>query len=265
MYRFGFVGAGNMAGALIQGMLKGGMMASQMIAYDPDASKMEQLRAIGVATAVDAASMAPQCEVLVIAVKPRFMQGVIDGLQKSAVNNVLSIVLGWTQDMLAQGFPNAMGVAHCMPNTPAAVGEGVFVFNDNHSFSTEAFAKLSEDFSLCGKVLQVPEYLFDAVTSISGSGPAYVYMFIEALADGGVRQGLPRDTAYTLAAQTVLGASKMVLDTGMHPGALKDAVSSPGGSTIEAVYSLEESGFRAAILKAVDACASKAAKMGKTE
>jgi pyrroline-5-carboxylate reductase len=150
-----------------------------------------------------------------------------------------------------------------MPNTPLMVGEGMSVFETPTNLNDDEQSFISGIFSALGKVEYAPQKLMDAVTAVSGSGPAYVYIFIEALADAGVLCGLPRSTAMTLAAQTILGASKMVLDTKAHPGVLKDAVCSPGGTTIEAVKSLEQSGFRGAVIDAVEKCAQKSKALAK--
>jgi len=198
---------------------------------------------------------------IVLAVKPKDTAALLDQLAGEAGGEVFSIVTGWTQQMLAAALPKARGIVRAMPNTPVQVGAGVIALAENHTFSSAAFASLQKLLSACGRTVVIPETLFDAVTGVSGSGPAYVYVFIEALADAGVRQGLPRAMAYTLASQTLLGAAKMVLETGEHPAALKDAVASPAGTTIEARYALEKAGFRGAVIDAVDACAVKAAQL----
>ncbi len=253
-----------MATALIQGMIGGGMEASAIGAYDVSTARMDAMRAIGVKTFANAVELADACDMTVLAVKPKDTAALLSVLNGQAeVLDVLSIVTGWTQKMLEAALPKARGIARCMPNTPALVREGVIALASNHSLTWDRFDWLQNALASCGRTVVVTENLFDAVTGVSGSGPAYVYVFIEALADAGVRQGLARDTAYTLAAQTLLGAAKMVLETGEHPGALKDAVCSPGGTTIEAIYALEKAGLRGAVMDAVDACVQKAAKMGK--
>ncbi len=260
----GFIGAGNMATALMQGMIAGGRSASDLMAYDISEARRRAMADMGVAVAESVEALAGACELLVLAIKPKDTAALLEShkaaLQKTAL---LSIVTGWTQQMLTAALPDAVGVGRSMPNTPARVGEGVIALNANHGFVEAQFALVQRTLTPCGRIVVVPEMLFDAVTAVSGSGPAYVYLFIEALADAGLRQGLARETAYTLAAQTALGAAKMVLETGLHPGALKDSVASPAGTTIEAVYALEKAGFRGAVMDAVDACARKAAQMGK--
>ncbi len=259
----GFIGAGHMATALIEGMIAGGVPKEMLAACDISPARTEAMRALGVTVFADGQTLAKNCDFTVLAIKPKDTAALVAMLGEAARGNVLSTVTGWTQQMLTAALPNAKGILRSMPNTPAQVGAGVIALADNHTFSQEAFQVIEKALSACGRIVMVPETLFDAVTGVSGSGPAYVYVFIEALADAGVRQGLPRQMAYTLAAQTLLGAAKMVLETGMHPGALKDAVASPAGTTIEAIYALEKAGFRGAVIDAVDACAKKAAQMGK--
>ncbi|MDL2318384.1 pyrroline-5-carboxylate reductase [Eubacteriales bacterium OttesenSCG-928-A19] len=262
----GFIGAGNMATALILGMRKGGVPSGDFVAYDISPARMDAMRALDVRTAASAADLAGQVDVTVLAVKPKYCAEVLSTLEAAGnVANLLSIAVGWTHAMLAAALPSAKGIVRMMPNTPAQVQEAVLALADSYTCTQEVFDALLKTLSTCGRTVVVPESLFDAVTGISGSGPAYVYMFIEALADGGVQQGLPRDLAYTLAAQTLLGASRMVLETGQHPGALKDAVASPGGTTIEAIYALEKAGLRGAVMDAVDACARKAAYMASQQ
>lgn len=265
MDMIGFIGAGNMATALMQGMMRGGVSAAELVAYDLSSVRMDAMKEMGIRTVGSALELAELSQTTVIAVKPKHVGALLDDLNAFAnVRDVLSIATGWTQAMLEAALPKATGIARAMPNTPVQVGEGMIVLNENHSLPPERFDALRAALSSCGRVAVVAEPLFDAVTAISGSGPAYVYVFIEALADAGVLNGLPRELAYTLAAQTVLGAGKTVLETGAHPGALKDAVTSPGGTTIEAIYALEKSAFRGAVMQAVDACAEKSARMTKS-
>jgi pyrroline-5-carboxylate reductase len=176
---------------------------------------------------------------------------------------VVSIAAGWSGDMIKAFIGADKKVLRLMPNTPLLVGEGMTVFETPHTLEDDEFAFVETIFASLGLVERASQRQMDAVTAVSGSGPAYVFMFIEALADAGVLCGLPRAQAVKLAAQTLLGSAKMVLQTDSHPGALKDAVCSPGGTTIEAVKSLEESGFRGAVIKAVEQCAKKSQSLGK--
>lgn len=263
--RIGFLGAGNMTTALVEGMLRGGVAKASLAAYDLNPARMEAMRGLGIETAEGVRQLAEAVDVTVLAVKPHAADGVLAQLRGAKGKALVSIAAGLTMAQLKAALPDAGGIVRAMPNTPAQIGEGVTALCEEHTMRKAPFDELRRMLDACGRTVLVPERLMEAVTAISGSGPAYAYLFIEALADGGVRQGLPRDVAYTLAAQTVAGAGKMVLETGRHPGELKDAVTSPGGTTIEAVYALEKAGLRAAVQDAVDACARKAAAMARRE
>ena len=176
---------------------------------------------------------------------------------------VISIVAGWTYEMLERALPDTTRFVRVMPNTPLSVGEGMSLLSQRCKCSEEEFAFAKSIFASAGKVAEVEDHMFTAATSISGCGPAFVFQFIEALADGGVRYGVPRALAYELAAQTLLGSAKMVLESGEHPGKLKDAVCSPGGTTIEGVYALEKGGMRAAVMEALGATVEKTLKLAK--
>jgi pyrroline-5-carboxylate reductase len=198
------------------------------------------------------------CNAVILAIKPNISDAVLDDIGASAVGKIiLSIVTGLTTDALLRELPGA-AVARIMPNTPALVGEGVIAFSRAHTLDEKTFAWASDLFSSLGRVYLVGENDMEAVTGVSGSGPAYAFIMIEAMADAGVRMGLPRALAYELAAQTLVGAGRMVLESERNPAALKDSVCSPGGTTIEAVYALEKGGFRAAVMDAVSVCALKA-------
>lgn len=257
----GFIGAGNMAGALIKGMIAGGALPGELMALDVNPARAEEMRALGVRIAANMNALREASETVVLAVKPHHAAEALRSLSEGPVREVVSIVVSFSQSALEEALPGARGIARAMPNMPSLVGAGVIAFNENHTIEKERFAAVVERFARCGRTIVVPEMQMGAVTAISGSGPAYAYLFIEALADAGVREGLSREVAYQLAAQTMVGAGRMVLETGAHPGALKDAVCSPGGTTIEAVYALEKAGLRAAVMDAVDACARKAADM----
>ena len=202
---------------------------------------------------------------IILAVKPHYIRGVIDDVRPALEGKaVISIAAGWTVDMLANAL-EATGATYLrvMPNTPAMVGEGMTALCDDSTFSKDDFAFAKGIFDAVGRTVILPERLFDGVIAISGSSPAYVFMMIEAMADAGVREGLPRACAYEMASQAVLGSALMVLSSGTHPASLKDAVCSPGGTTIEAVEELERKGFRGAIMDAMKACADKSRKMSK--
>ena len=201
---------------------------------------------------------------LILAVKPNFFDAVFSEIRDVVTPEqvVISLAPGVTISNITERLGGNVRVARAMPNTPAMLGEGMTGISCGEGSCTEEEKETVRDiFSSCGRVEMVEERLMDAVGCVSGSSPAFVYMFIEALADGGVKYGLPRKTAYAMAAQTVLGSAKMILETGKHPGQLKDEVCSPGGTTIAGVSALEEHGLRNAVIKAADACYEKTQSM----
>ena len=254
--RWGFIGAGKMATAMIRGMLRVGVPAEAISASDPDAATRAALVAgSGISTHGSNAEVAARSDVLVLAVKPPTMADVLEELRPSltADHLVLSVAAGVSLATLAAGLGADRRIARAMPNTPALVGEGAAAYCLGPAAREGDEAVVRECLESVGLACRVPEGQLDAVTGLSGSGPAFVYIMIEALADGGVRVGLPRDVAQALAAQTVLGSAKMVLETGLHPGALKDQVTSPAGTTIAGVHALERAGVRAGLIDAVEA------------
>jgi pyrroline-5-carboxylate reductase len=257
----GICGTGNMGKAIIQGLVGSGLIAPEHIyIYNIHKAKAEAIQQASGVTVVDsAAELVKRVETVILAVKPNIMDSVLadikDVVQADTV--VISIAAGLTIERLAAPLPQGTKIIRVMPNTPALVGEGMSALAVNDAVTKDEKAAALAVFESFGKAELVAERLIDAVCGLSGSGPAYVYMFIEALADGAVLEGMPRQMAYTFAAQTVLGAAKMVLETGEHPGKLKDDVCSPGGTTIEAVRVLEEKGFRAAASAAVVASTEK--------
>ncbi len=263
MTKLGFIGIGNMGEAILRGILREGILTPQNVyIFDLNTKKVQALQSeLGVLTAQSGAAMIAACDAVLLAVKPNVCAAVLNDCGKALKNKALiSIVTGWSRKDIAALVPDCR-ILRVMPNTPCMVGEGMVALDMDHTLTEEELKFAKVLFDATGRAEPVPSYLMDGVIGVSGSGPAYVYLFIEALADGGVRAGLPRDMAYRLAAQTVLGAAKMVLETGMHPGALKDAVCSPGGTTIEAVAALERGGLRAAVLDAVEVCVDKARQM----
>ena len=263
--KIGFLGAGNMAGAILQGLLEKGFTqgANIMISRRDPAKRVELAKNYGVLAADSNTHLVKECDIIVLAVKPIFIKQVIDEIKPYIEDKpVISIAAGWTFAALKEAFaPYMPPLLRVSVNTPVLVGEGSTILCEETTFPEEVLSWAKEMFSALGTVRILPERLFDAVVAVSGSGVAYVYTFIEALGDGAVRLGLPRDAAYELAAQTMIGAGKMVLETKAHPGALKDAVCSPAGSTIEAIYELEKNGFRGIVMAAMDACAEKLKKM----
>ncbi|MBE5788242.1 MAG: pyrroline-5-carboxylate reductase [Clostridiales bacterium] len=262
----GVIGTGNMGSAVLRGIIDAEYVKqSQIIAYDASARRLRELGSDlpGIKLAVDCLEVAEKADLIILAVKPNYIQEVIDEIRPVLDGKaVLSIAAGWTTGMLSRALQGTTATyMRVMPNTPALVGEGMTALCDETTFTEENFAFAKGIFESVGKTKVLPERLFDGVTAISGSSPAYVYMMIEAMADAGVREGLPRTYAYEMAAQSVLGSALMVLSSGTHPAALKDAVCSPGGTTIEAVRILEKNGFRSSIIEAMDACARKSREM----
>ncbi len=256
MFNIGFIGAGNMAEALLKGILSDGSYGgAQIIMSDPRESRLAELnKKYGVAVTVNNDEVAASSETVILAVKPQVASQVLGAL-KSGANEPLyiSILAGLTTLKLEKMFPGKVRLVRAMPNTPALVMKGSTALCRG-SFATDGDMVLAEGvFRRAGGVITLRENLMDAAMGISGCGPAYFYMIIEALSDAGVRAGLSREDAVTLAAQTALGSAHMVLETDMHPAALKDMVTSPGGTTIEAVKVLEERGVRAAMISAVEA------------
>ena len=268
IHTIGMIGAGNMGSAILRGIVEAEYVrASQIIAFDSNRKRMRELEEDlpGVNPASDCLEVAEQADLIILAVKPVFVSEVINQIRPALRGKaVLSIAAGWTVSMLEEALQGTDATyMRVMPNTPALVGEGMTALCDESTFSREDFDFVKGIFDAIGKTKILPERLFDGVVALSGSSPAYVYMLIEAMADGGVREGLPRKTAVEMAAQAVLGSALMVLNSGSHPAALKDAVCSPSGTTIEAVAALEEKGFREAVLAAMRACADKSRSMAR--
>ena len=264
MAKIGFIGMGNMGRAILKGLLK---------VYTPEdmiftAAHEETMDRVTAETKVSHASSNQECAVkakyLILAVKPQYFDTVFgeirDVLRPGQV--VISLAPGISIQTMTDRLGGSVRVVRAMPNTPAMLGEGMTgVSYDAGAYEEEEKQEIGLIFSSCGRMELVEERLMDAVGCVSGSSPAFVYMFIEALADSGVKYGLPRGIAYTMAAQTVMGSAKMVMDTGKHPGQLKDEVCSPGGTTIAGVSALEEHGFRNSVIKAADACYEKTQRM----
>ncbi|MGB4984837.1 MAG: pyrroline-5-carboxylate reductase [Erysipelotrichaceae bacterium] len=263
--KLGFIGAGNMAKAMLGGIIGSNLIAKEEIiasdAYLPslEAAKKE----LGINITTNNIEVASNCEVVVLAVKPQFYASVIEEIKDVISENtiIVTIAPGQTLERLKGQFGKNVKIVRCMPNTPAMVNEGMTAAVPNEFVTKEESAYICSLLDGFGKSAIVKEYMMDGVVAVSGSAPAYVFMFIEALADGAVRSGMPRVDAYKFAAQAVLGSAKMVLETGKHPADLKDMVCSPAGTTIEAVAVLEQEGFRNAVLAAMDACVKKASSM----
>ncbi len=263
MRRIGFIGCGNMGSAMIGAMLKGGICPEELCAAAKSEKSRQNIQTMFGIRTDSSEHIAAWAEILFLAVKPQVYPEVIEQIRSHISEDtvVVSIAPGKTLDWLEESFGRALKLVRLMPNTPAMVLAGMTGMCSAASVSEkekEAVKGLCETF---GRVEEVTEAQMDAVTAVSGSSPAYVYMFIEAMADAGVLGGLSRSQAYTFAAQAVMGSARMVLESGQHPGALKDAVCSPGGTTIEAVRVLEEKGMRSAVIEAMKACLDKSRGM----
>ena len=263
----GFLGAGKMATALARGFIKAGLVTtSQVTASDPSAAARAAFaKEVGAKTTTSNAEVVKSAAVLVLAVKPDQIGGVLAEIRELLTEKhcVISIAAGVPLAKLEAGLGAGARVIRVMPNTPALVGASATGFAMGKAARPEDGELAQKLFSAVGVAFQVKESLLDAVTGLSGSGPAYAYLFIEGLSDGGVAAGLPRDIATRLAAQTVLGSARMVLETGLHPGVLKDMVTSPGGTTIEGVHELEKGKLRGTVISAVRAAAEKSKKLGQ--
>jgi len=264
MAKIGFIGMGNMGTAIMRGLLKT-YKPEELLFTSAHEAKMQKItEETGVAHVSTATDCAEQVKYLVLAVKPQVLPIVFKELNGKIRKDqvVISIAAGYAIADLQAGLGDSARIVRSMPNTPAMVGEGMSgVSYDEVLFTDEEKDVIDGFFTSFGKMEKVDEKLMDVVGSASGCSPAYVYMFIEALADGCVKNGLPRQAAYKMVAQAVLGSAKMVLETGKHPGELKDMVCSPGGTTIEGLAALEENGFRGAIIKACDANFEKNKKL----
>ncbi|MDI3440495.1 pyrroline-5-carboxylate reductase [Erwinia sp. V90_4] len=265
--KIGFIGCGNMSKAIIAGLVAAGQVRAENIwvfDHKPETNLAMQ-KQYGITPAESAAEVAGQADILFGAVKPNailsVMKDIAGSLNKETL--VVSIAAGVTLDSLASVLGHDRKIVRVMPNTPALVNEGMTSVTPNVLVTKEEADVVVEIFSGFGKAALVPEYLIHAVVGVSGSAPAYVFMFIEAMADAAVLGGMPRAQAYQFAAQAVKGAAEMVLETGKHPGELKDMVCSPGGTTIEAVRVLEQKGFRSAVMEAMQQCMAKSEQMSK--
>lgn len=263
----GFIGGGNMASAIIGGILGAGLADKEhLLASCKSQTSVERLQQqFGICATTDNREVAARADILFLAVKPNMFATVIPEIRDVVKEGqiIVSIAAGQTIGAIESAFGKDIKLVRVMPNTPALVGEAMSGISPNEKVSAEELQEVVAIFESFGEAEVVPESMMDAVIGVSGSSPAYVYMFIEAMADAAVADGMPRAQAYKFAAQSVLGSAKMVLETGMHPGALKDAVCSPGGTTIEAVAKLEESGFRQSVIVAQRACVQKSKDMSK--
>lgn len=264
--KIAFLGSGNMAEALVKGLLAAGTAAKdEIVCAEPRPERREELQArYGIAAIASNTAAVQQAEIIVLSVKPQVMDALLDEIA-SVVDPrklVVSIAAGVPIAAIARKLGAGARIIRTMPNTPALVGSGATALARGTHATEADLVQAVALFEAVGTAVVVEEHLLDAVTGLSGSGPAFVFIAIEALADGGVKVGLPRHVAMALAAQTVVGAAKLVLDTGEHPGKLKDQVTSPGGTTIAGVHALESAGFRAALIAAVEAATKRSRELG---
>lgn len=266
MKKLGFIGSGNMASAMMGGIIRSGIFApDEIIVSDVSDSALERVRSeYSVNTTTDNTEVVKNSEAFILAVKPQYYSAVISEISAYVTDSqlVITIAPGQTLDLLKEKFgSDSVKIIRTMPNTPAMVGAGITAVTPNSNITDGELEYACKILSGFGLTEVISENLMDAVVSVSGSSPAYVFMFIEAMADAAVADGMPRAQAYKFAAQAVMGSAKMVLETGKHPGELKDMVCSPAGTTIEAVRVLEEKGMRSAVFEAMKACTRKAKGM----
>ncbi|MCT4605776.1 MAG: pyrroline-5-carboxylate reductase [Marinisporobacter sp.] len=263
----GFIGSGNMGKAMMGGIIAGKVFSpEEIIVSDLNEKSLAAVEEeYGVQTTTDNNEVAKKADILILSVKPNLYPVVIEEIKDQVKTEgiVVTIAAGKAIEGTEEMFGKKRKIVRVMPNTPALVREGMSAVCANEMVTKEELKEIVDIFESFGKAEVVDEKLMDVVTAVSGSSPAYVYMFIEAMADAAVLDGMSREKAYKFAAQAVLGSAKMVLETGMHPGALKDMVCSPGGTTIEAVAVLEKKGLRDGVISAMRACTEKSIQLAK--
>lgn len=261
--KIGIIGCGNMGGAILSGALESGVLAKEnAYVYDINPDMMEKAKSWGVNLAESDEDVCKCADIILLAVKPQNAAEALS-LCKKALDGkaMMSIVAGVTVERLRKMIDGTPRILRLLPNTPAMVFEGAFAICSDNDFTEEELETAKAIYSAIGIIEMVPEHLIDAACALNGGGPAFVAMFIEAMADGGVKQGLPRKTAYRLAAQTALGTAKMILEKGLHPGEIKDMVTSPGGTTIEGCEALEKGGMRGAVIDCINKATEKSKKL----
>ncbi len=262
--KIGFIGLGNMAGAMIGGLIKNKTAKSSIIGFDVnDGLVQKRVQEFGITAAASNKEVVKQADYVVLAVKPQFLEPVLeeinDSLDKKKI--IISIVAGKSLGFLGSRITNTSKIIRCMPNTAALVGAAITAVTPSDDVTVKELKSAIGIIESFGSASVVPEKLMDAVTGVSGSAPAYVFMFIEAMADAAVLEGMPRTQAYEFASKAVYGSAKLMIETGKHPGELKDMVCSPAGTTIDAVRVLEEKNFRASVMDAVIAASEKSKQL----
>ena len=267
--RIGFIGAGNMAEAIIRGLLESRTVAPDHITASDVMPERRQFMqtTYHIKTTGDNAELVTGSDILVLAVKPQVVSQVLHhiGPHTNDTKLVISIVAGLTVAAMATVLGPGTRIVRTVPNTPVFVGEGMVALASDGPARAEDYVVTTSIFSPVARIVSIEEKLMDAALGVSGSGPAYGFLMIEALSDGGVKMGLPRQIALELAAQTLLGAAKMCLESGRHPGQLKDMVTSPGGTTIAALHKMEAAGVRSALIDAVEAATRRSKELGRKE
>jgi pyrroline-5-carboxylate reductase len=265
--KIGFIGGGKMGEALINGILRAGLSSSDKIMVsDVDKKRLQILeKEAGIKTTQDNKKITSDSDIIILAVKPNMMGSVLDELNSEITSKhlIISIAAGIPLSFIESSLNKGCRAIRVMPNTPCLVGETAAGYALGKKATRNDGKLVGQLLDAVGKSLLLEEKYLDAVTGLSGSGPAFIYVVIEALADGGVKMGLPRDVAITLAAQTAFGAAKMVLESGTHIGQLRDSVTSPGGTTIEGLHALEKGGIRNALIDAVETATKKSKSLGK--
>ncbi|MGI5898841.1 MAG: pyrroline-5-carboxylate reductase [Christensenellales bacterium] len=256
--KIGFIGLGNMASAIINGAAAAGYDKRSFAGTDISHEKAD---ALGIKKYDDATSLIGGCDIIFIAVKPDNLDELLEEISEKAKGKAFVSIVAGKQTTQIQSMLKGARVLRVMPNTPLMVREGAIVLSAQNNLTSEEFAYIQAFLGSVGCVCILDEKHMDAATGLMGSGPAYAFVFIEALADAGVKEGIDRKTAYKLAAQTILGAGKMVLETGQAPAVLKDAVTSPSGTTAAGLYALEKAGFRAAVMNAVEAATKRSREL----
>lgn len=264
--KIGFIGCGNMGQAMLRGILNSRLVGEKdIIVSAKSQNTLDEIKEeFGVLISLENREIAKEADIIILAVKPYLygdvLEEIVEYLKKDCI--IVSIGAGISLEFLQSQLKEGSKVVKTMPNTPAIVGEGISAITFGKNVLEGEIEDILKIFKSFGKVEIIDEKLMDGFTAICGSSPAYIFMLIEAMSDAAVKEGIPKQMAYNMSAQAVLGAAKMVLETGEHPGKLKDNVSSPGGTTIEAIISLEKTGFRSSIMEAVRLCAKKSRDMG---
>lgn len=263
--KIGFVGCGNMGSSMVGGLIKSGFVKSEQIIVSTktDTSLKRLSNEFNVITTLNSKDVVKKSDVIFLAVKPNIYKYVIEEIKSELTKDklIITIAAGITLENMEEWLGDDFKIIRTIPNTPALVGEAITAICPNKNVSEDELKYCIEIFKSFGECEVLEEKYFDGFIAVAGSSPAYVFMFIESMADGAVKLGIPRPKAYKMAAQSVLGSAKMILETGKHPGELKDMVCSPSGTTIEAVIELEKLGFRNSVIQAMDKCAEKSKNM----